>query len=95
MQPGASSSGTGDAQQGADISMPSDSAMEQGSHKDPQAAEPQAGNMIVEGKADIACGTLPLRCILPALAANKWRSESLFLGKSAKLAEVTSTVGAR
>lgn len=95
VQPGVNSSSSTGAHQGADISMPSDPVIEQGGHKDSQAAEPQAGDMIVEGKANNPCGTLPLQCFLPAEAAIKGKSKSLFVVNSAKLIEVTCSVGAR
>lgn len=94
VQPGASSSSTG-VHQDADISMPSDSATEQGSPEDSQAAEPQAGDMIVEGKADISSGTLPLQCILPALAADKEVRKLVPWTGLKVIAEVTSNVSPR
>ena len=60
LQPGASSSSSTAAHQSADISMPSDPATEQASHKDAQAAEPRAGDMIVEGKATFSAGIFSL-----------------------------------
>lgn len=57
VQPDASSNSSNTAaHQSADISMPSDLAVEQASHMDAQAAEPRAGDMIVEGKDSFSTG---------------------------------------
>ena len=63
VQPDASSSSSSNtvAHQSADISMPSDPVVEQASHKGAQAAEPRAGDMIVEGKANFSPG-IPVLC---------------------------------
>ena len=92
VQPDASNSNTV-AHQSADISMPSDPVVEQVTHKDAQAAEPRAGDMIVEGKANFST-VMSAMCLL-AVAADKGMPETLHLNRFTKLSSRHTQCGCK